>query len=100
MSAYPGQCRDCRRRRDVFSIQRKGAGAYNRGQRWYSSSMCGECAVAGLAYASPGVQTSSSWSVLGLERIVASLGTVEAAEVLTAFWEKEDRRKWARNPTA
>lgn len=40
--------------------------------------------------------STSGFDVSGLDRIVASLGTVEAAEVLTAHRERVDRRKQAR----
>jgi hypothetical protein len=93
---HPGQCRRCERRRGVYSCSRKGAGSYNRGQRSYRSSLCAECALDLLPYYQPGSLSVSSWDGMGVERIVASLGTLEAAEVLGAYRERRDRRAWAR----
>lgn len=95
--AHPGTCRSCMKRRDVFSIGRSGGSTYRRGGRHYSSNICGECATSLLAYASPHAGGSTSrFSNSGLERIVASLGTEEAAEVFTAYRERGDHTKWLR----
>lgn len=40
-----GVCRSCMKRREVFSITRRGGGNYRRGGRTYRSSICLECAV-------------------------------------------------------
>lgn len=40
-----GTCRECMKRREVYSITRRGGGTYRRGGRSYSSSICGECAI-------------------------------------------------------
>lgn len=50
-TSHPGTCRHCLLRREVFSIQKQGGGSYKRRSRWYRSSICGQCAVALLAYA-------------------------------------------------
>jgi hypothetical protein len=37
-------------RTEVYSIQKHGGGSYNRGGRWYRSSICGPCAARLLVY--------------------------------------------------
>lgn len=67
-------CADCKRRRDTFSIRREGGGSYKRGGRSYSSSICAECAVVRLAYASVHAgATSGGYDVSSLAKIVARL---------------------------
>jgi hypothetical protein len=84
-----GVCRSCQRRRDIYPIRRTGGGTYNRGGRSYRSSICADCAMRLLTGAGVYAGASSSrFGVSELERIVASLGTVEAAEVLDMFRQR------------
>lgn len=74
--AWPGKCRSCNRRRDVFRAQRKGGGDYRRGHRWYHSSICAECVIGLQPYLpepGQGQRTVSQWSVADLRAIVAVL---------------------------
>lgn len=95
--AAVGQCRACLRRREVYSVSRSGGGSYNRAGRSYRSSICGECAT-GLLRRAPvhaGASTSG-FDVYDLDRIVASLGTPEAAEVFTAYRDRRDQDRARR----
>lgn len=98
--ASRGTCRHCMRRRDVFSVGRSGGGTYRRGGRNYSSSICAGCALGLLAWAGGSSGSVSRFDRHDLERIVASLGTDEAAEVLTAYRERRDRVRWSRERRA
>ena len=50
-STHEGRCTECGRRRDVISASRLGGGNYRRPSRWYSTSVCLECAGSALDYA-------------------------------------------------
>ena len=92
---YDGTCRDCLRKRQVYRAWRSGGGNYRRGGRNYASSICEECTLGRLGRATPG-SSAGRWDTHSLEDIVASLGTTEAAEVLTAWRDRKDHRRWLR----
>jgi hypothetical protein len=72
LHSEPGTCRNCGRRRDVFSAQRHGGGNYRRPGRLYSSSICMECAKGLIEYVSPdhSYVGGNRWSARSIERIV------------------------------
>ena len=65
-----GTCRNCGKRREVRSARRFGGGNYRRPGRYYSSSICQECAHDLLTNYPPnrGQSTISRWDVLSLRR--------------------------------
>lgn len=79
-----GQCRECKKRREVFSCSRKTGGNYRIAQSWRSSSICGECAIHRLTHATPD-HGARGWMVPTLRDIVASIDSDEARETLVAY---------------
>lgn len=70
--AFPGTCRHCKGRRNVFDCSRMTGGNYRTAQRSYSSSICAECAVDLLSTADPD-HGASGWSVATLRMICNAL---------------------------
>lgn len=87
-------CRDCMRRREVYSISRSGGGNYRRGGRDYRSSICAECAIEHVrTLGAHGGASSSRFSGIGLVRIVESLDTPEAVQVAAEYRARVAERK-------
>jgi hypothetical protein len=72
LAHWPGKCTYCEKRREVYAAQRKGGGNYRRAGRWYSTSLCGECAVYLLEFMTPGHQLVSRLGVSGVKAIAAA----------------------------
>jgi hypothetical protein len=70
--AFPGTCRCCKSRRNVFDCSRKAGGNHRRPQQTYSSSICAACAVSLLSTADPD-HGASGWSVASLRSICTAL---------------------------
>ena len=89
-----GRCSDCGRSGDTYRIGRMSGGSYNRRPRMYRSRVCGGCAVALLRRAPvhAGARTSG-YDVRSLDVVVSSLGTLEAAEVFTAWRDRRESRR-------
>lgn len=98
VTASPGTCRECNRKRDVYSASRRGGGSYNRAPRRYVSSICGECATSLLDGATPD-HDPQGWDATHLDDIVASVDTDEARRVVAA-WENEVAKKAERSRQA
>lgn len=82
--AWPGRCRRCNRKRDVYPVQRHGGGTYRRPGRFYSSSICAECVVELGPYL-PAIGSghhnvgSLHWDASEIRRILESLRLPEDA---------------------
>ena len=90
LHAFPGTCRSCLRKRDVYAIRRSGGGTYRRGGRSYASSLCGECAVGMLQHC--GVHAAATHHGFSVTRIVDIAIEVDTDEARAAVAEFETRR--------
>lgn len=93
-TAYPGRCRACEKRRDVFSTTRLAGGTYRRPPRWYNSSICGPCATGFIAKGAPSssVTGADKFSLSDLARIVAAIDSDDARTATACYAAKVARR--------
>lgn len=77
--AYPGQCRNCMKKRPVVSIQRYGGGTYRRPGRWYRTSICRECVEQQAPYAAQVTHAGGTTSRYGAREIL---------ELAAAEWQE------------
>lgn len=99
-------CSDCKRRRRTYPINRKAGGAYNRAARNYRSSICVDCAIDLLRYASAhSLTTSGGYSRSQTADIVATLANPEhpehqaqAVEVLESYLDRLAVQAAGRSP--
>lgn len=96
LSAQPGTCSQCKRRRDVFPAQRYGGGNYRRPHRYYRSSVCAECAVDHLRAAVGREGNAYGLLIRAMEEIAASLGTDEANDLVDRHRQLREHRTAAR----